>query len=80
MPCVQDGKRWWENKEFEGASLKVSFKDWGDEAMQLIDILQLSGGQKSIVALSFLLAVQHANPQSLYVLDEVDQVNGNFAK
>ncbi|MEM3675834.1 MAG: AAA family ATPase, partial [Thermoplasmataceae archaeon] len=32
----------------------------------------LSGGEKSLTALSFILAVQRTNPSSVYFLDEVD--------
>ena len=33
---------------------------------------QLSGGQKTVVALSFILAIQRSDPAPFYLLDEVD--------
>ena len=34
---------------------------------------QLSGGQKSVVALSLVLALQQCDPAPFYLFDEVDQ-------
>jgi chromosome segregation ATPase len=36
------------------------------------DIASLSGGQKAIVSLAFIFAVQKTDPSPFYVLDEVD--------
>ena len=33
---------------------------------------QLSGGQKSVVALAFILAIQRCDPAPFYLFDEVD--------
>ena len=33
---------------------------------------ELSGGQKSLLALSFILALLKFNPAPLYILDEID--------
>ena len=33
---------------------------------------QLSGGQKSVVALAFILALQKCDPAPFYLFDEVD--------
>ena len=33
---------------------------------------QLSGGQKSVVALTFILALQKCDPAPFYLFDEVD--------
>ena len=33
---------------------------------------QLSGGQKSVVALTFILALQRCDPAPFYLFDEVD--------
>ncbi|EEC07977.1 SMC protein, putative, partial [Ixodes scapularis] len=38
----------------------------------LQDLRSLSGGQKSVVALSFILALQKADPAPFYLFDEVD--------
>ena len=33
---------------------------------------QLSGGQKSVVALSFMFALQKCDPSPIYIFDEID--------
>ena len=33
---------------------------------------QLSGGQKAVVALAFILAIQQCDPAPFYLFDEVD--------
>ena len=33
---------------------------------------QLSGGQKAVVALAFILAIQRCDPAPFYLFDEVD--------
>ncbi|CAN8012261.1 unnamed protein product, partial [Ixodes pacificus] len=38
----------------------------------LQDLRSLSGGQRSVVALSFILALQKADPAPFYLFDEVD--------
>lgn len=35
---------------------------------------QLSGGQKSLVALSLIFAIQKCDPAPFYLFDEIDQV------
>lgn len=37
-----------------------------------VTIGQLSGGQKTVVALSLVFAIQHVNPAPFYLMDEVD--------
>eukprot|EP01012_Entosiphon_sulcatum_P031690 TRINITY_DN40383_c0_g1_i1.p1 TRINITY_DN40383_c0_g1~~TRINITY_DN40383_c0_g1_i1.p1 ORF type:complete len:1174 (+),score=313.23 TRINITY_DN40383_c0_g1_i1:63-3584(+) len=55
------------NSELAGLELKVAFSgQWKDS------LNQLSGGQRSLMALSFLLALLKLNPAPMYVLDEVD--------
>ncbi|MFW5865527.1 MAG: chromosome segregation protein SMC [Nanoarchaeota archaeon] len=39
---------------------------------KFLDIRSLSGGEKTMTALSFLFAVQEYDPASFYILDEVD--------
>ncbi len=50
-----------------GLSIKVRLK-----GKRFLDIRSLSGGEKTLTALSFLFAVQEHEPASFYVLDEVD--------
>ena len=35
---------------------------------------QLSGGQKSLVALALIFAIQKCDPAPFYLFDEIDQV------
>eukprot|EP00092_Neocalanus_flemingeri_P039072 GFUD01042533.1.p1 GENE.GFUD01042533.1~~GFUD01042533.1.p1 ORF type:complete len:863 (+),score=306.67 GFUD01042533.1:271-2589(+) len=51
-----------------GLTTTVSFS--GGQAMKSLD--QLSGGQKSVVALAFILAIQKCDPAPFYLFDEVD--------
>lgn len=51
----------------DGLKIKVSFGDNWKE-----DLAELSGGQRSLVALSLVLALLKYNPAPLYILDEVD--------
>ena len=37
-----------------------------------MDIKSLSGGEKTITALSFIFAIQEYQPASFYILDEID--------
>jgi chromosome segregation protein len=50
-----------------GMTMKVKLS--GDKYM---DIRALSGGEKTLTALSFIFAVQEHEPHAFYVLDEVD--------
>ncbi|CAG2162003.1 unnamed protein product [Oppiella nova] len=51
----------------DGLEVKVAFGDvWKDS------LTELSGGQRSLVALSLILALLKYNPAPLYILDEVD--------
>ncbi|MBU0470367.1 MAG: chromosome segregation protein SMC [Nanoarchaeota archaeon] len=59
-----------ENPEniFEGGlSIKVKFT-----GNRFMDIKSLSGGEKTLTALSFIFAIQEYQPASFYVLDEID--------
>ena len=42
----------------------------GNEMMK--NMSQLSGGQKSVVAMVFILSLQHCDPAPFYLFDEVD--------
>jgi len=55
---------------FTGVSIRVSFT--GSHA-EMKDMMQLSGGQKSIVALAFIFAIQKCDPAPFYLFDEIDQ-------
>ena len=53
--------------EFTGIGIKVSFFP-GDNLLQS----QLSGGQKSLIALALIFAIQQCDPAPFYLFDEVD--------
>lgn len=44
-----------------------------DNEHSATDILSLSGGQKSLVSLAFIFALQRVDPTPLYIFDELDQ-------
>jgi len=50
--------------------VKVSFT--GNKA-EMRDMQQLSGGQKSLVALTLIFAIQKCDPAPFYLFDEIDQ-------
>ena len=39
---------------------------------------QLSGGQKAVVALALIFAIQRCDPAPFYLFDEIDQASGGF--
>ena len=51
----------------EGVEFKVAFGDVWKESLT-----ELSGGQRSLVALSLILSLLRYKPAPLYILDEVD--------
>ncbi|MFH1849795.1 MAG: chromosome segregation protein SMC [archaeon] len=51
----------------EGVRIKVRIA-----GKKFLDIRSLSGGEKTMTALSFIFSIQEHNPASFYVLDEVD--------
>lgn len=53
---------------FEGG-LNVKVRITGN---RFLDIKSLSGGEKTLTALSFIFAIQEYQPASFYVLDEID--------
>jgi len=55
---------------FSGVSITVSFTGTNAEMKEM---LQLSGGQKSLVALAFIFAIQKCDPAPFYLFDEIDQ-------
>lgn len=54
---------------YTGVSIKVSFNKKGDEGLRMN---QLSGGQKSLVALALIFAIQRCDPAPFYLFDEID--------
>lgn len=40
---------------------------------EMRDMQQLSGGQKSLVALTLIFAIQKCDPAPFYLFDEIDQ-------
>lgn len=54
-------------KEDNGIRIKVRVT-----GKKFLDIRSLSGGEKTLTALSFIFAIQEHKPASFYVLDEVD--------
>ncbi|KAJ8521043.1 hypothetical protein ONZ45_g2219 [Pleurotus djamor] len=52
---------------YTGVSIKVSFNSKVDEGLR---IQQLSGGQKSLVALATVFAIQKCDPAPFYLFDE----------
>lgn len=55
-------------ERFKGLAIKASFNDAGETK----DINSLSGGQKTLVALALIFAIQRADPAPFYVFDEID--------
>ncbi|KAI9351904.1 RecF/RecN/SMC [Pilaira anomala] len=54
---------------YSGVSIQVSFNSKSDEGMTM---QQLSGGQKSLVALALIFAIQRCDPAPFYLFDEID--------
>jgi len=54
---------------YSGVSIMVSFNSKTDEGLIM---QQLSGGQKSLVALALIFAIQKCDPAPFYLFDEID--------
>ena len=54
--------------KYVGVAMKVSFTGAGET----FSISQLSGGQKSVVALALIFAIQRTDPAPFYLFDEID--------
>jgi structural maintenance of chromosome 3 (chondroitin sulfate proteoglycan 6) len=54
---------------FRGVQVKVSFS----ESSRQFEMNQLSGGQKALVALALIFAIQRCDPAPFYLFDEIDQ-------
>lgn len=57
-------------EEYTGVGIRVSFAGKSNE---MKDIQQLSGGQKTLVALGLIFAIQRCDPAPFYLFDEIDQ-------
>jgi len=56
--------------QFTGVGIKVSFSG---KAAETREMQQLSGGQKSLVALALIFSIQKCDPAPFYLFDEIDQ-------
>ncbi|KAM0746239.1 structural maintenance of chromosome protein 3 [Meredithblackwellia eburnea MCA 4105] len=54
---------------YTGVAIRVSFNSKSSEGLK---IQQLSGGQKALVALALIFAIQKCDPAPFYLFDEVD--------
>jgi len=54
---------------YKGVQIKVSFTGASGSDQSMI---QLSGGQQSVVALSLIFAIQRCDPSPFYLFDEID--------
>ncbi|KAJ3293346.1 Structural maintenance of chromosomes protein 3 [Borealophlyctis nickersoniae] len=55
--------------QYTGVAIQVSFNSKTDEGLRMP---QLSGGQKSLVALALIFAIQQCDPAPFYLFDEID--------
>jgi structural maintenance of chromosome 3 (chondroitin sulfate proteoglycan 6) len=58
--------------ELTGVSIKVSFTSPSAKGDDSVLMGQLSGGQKSLVALALIFAIQRVDPAPFYLFDEID--------
>jgi ABC-type sulfate/molybdate transport systems ATPase subunit len=60
---------------FLGVRIEVSFSTTtsSEGAPQVFEMQQLSGGQKALVALALIFAIQRCDPAPFYLFDEIDQ-------
>lgn len=54
---------------YTGVTIRVSFNSKSNEGLKL---QQLSGGQKALVALAMIFAIQKCDPAPFYLFDEID--------
>jgi structural maintenance of chromosome 3 (chondroitin sulfate proteoglycan 6) len=55
--------------QYKGIGIKVKFSSVGENYM----MSQLSGGQKALVAMALIFAIQRCDPAPFYLFDELDQ-------
>ncbi|KAI1321428.1 Structural maintenance of chromosomes protein 3 [Mortierella claussenii] len=65
----QDGHEASAIDNYTGIAIQVSFNSRMDEGLRM---QQLSGGQKSLVALTLIFAIQQCDPAPFYLFDEID--------
>jgi structural maintenance of chromosome 3 (chondroitin sulfate proteoglycan 6) len=58
-----------ELENYTGVSIQVSFNSKNETGQRMS---QLSGGQKSLVALALIFAIQQCDPAPFYLFDEID--------
>lgn len=56
--------------EYSGVSITISFTG---KSAETLEMNQLSGGQKTLVALTLIFAIQKCDPAPFYLFDEIDQ-------
>ncbi|GJJ78150.1 structural maintenance of chromosome 3 (chondroitin sulfate proteoglycan 6) [Entomortierella parvispora] len=56
-------------ENYSGIAIQVSFNSKMNEGLRM---QQLSGGQKSLVALTLIFAIQQCDPAPFYLFDEID--------
>ncbi|OHT10571.1 Structural maintenance of chromosomes protein 3 [Tritrichomonas foetus] len=56
-----------EKNEYIGVTIKAQFED-----QEVVSLSQLSGGQKTLIALTLVFAIQKYAPAPFYLFDEVD--------
>ncbi|RKP08081.1 putative chromosome segregation protein SudA [Thamnocephalis sphaerospora] len=56
-------------ENYVGVAIKVAFGHVSEDAVRM---QQLSGGQKSVVALALIFAIQRCDPAPFYLFDEID--------
>ncbi|KIR29832.1 chromosome associated protein [Cryptococcus deuterogattii 99/473] len=66
---LEQGREKSDIESYVGVSIRVSFNSKHDEGQR---IQQLSGGQKSLVALALVFAIQKCDPAPFYLFDEID--------
>lgn len=65
----EDKSQYGDVHTFKGVQVRVSFSG----ACQQYQMQQLSGGQKALVALALIFAIQRCDPAPFYLFDEIDQ-------
>lgn len=65
-----------DSDQFAGVMIRVSFNGRGE----MREMNQLSGGQKSLVALGLIFAIQKCDPAPFYLFDEIDQVKLTYSR
>ncbi|CAF0994840.1 unnamed protein product, partial [Brachionus calyciflorus] len=59
--------------EIYSGLLAFTLVSFTGKSNEMKDIQQLSGGQKTLVALTLIFAIQRCDPAPFYLFDEIDQ-------